>query len=267
MDYSSFDKNSSEQLFLQIRRMILQAIRTQELQPGQRMPSVNELSENLRVSRMTVRQAMQTLILEGWLYTVHGKGTFVAERPHIEQDLQNLKGWTEAIRAQGMSPSTRMISVEILPADRTIADYLNLANGEHVHRIVRLRYANDFPLSIEKAHLAVKRFPDLARLIQQPQASLYTILRNIYRVNPTKAVQFIEAGEADQASAELLDMKRRSPVLISERITYGMGSDPLEYVYGIARPGFVRYKTELSAGSAPTWQVTVPGENAEQATD
>lgn len=262
MDYSSLDKGSSEQLFLQIRRMVLRAIRAQELLPRQRMPSVNELSANLNVSRMTVRQALQALIQEGWLYTVPGKGTFIAERPHIEQNLQNLRGWTEEIRAQGMEPSTRIISVEKIPADRTTAHHLSIPIGEPVFRIIRVRYADDFPLTVEKAHLMVSRFPEAGQIMQQqPQASLYGILRTMYGANPLKAVQFLEAGEADQATAELLDLKSGSPVLISERITYAAGSDPLEYVYGIARPGFVRYKTELSAGSAIAWQVIVPGDN------
>lgn len=261
MDYSSLDKGSSEQLFLQIRRMVLRAIRVQELQPRQRMPSVNELSDKLGVSRMTVRQALQVLIQEGWLYTVPGKGTFIAERPHIEQNLQNLKGWTEEIRAQGMIPSTHTISIEAIPADRPAALHLNLPPGEPVYRIVRLRYANDFPLTLEKTHLVASRFPEIGQHLQQPYASLYNVMRQSYHVNPTRAVQTLEAGEADQASAELLDLKPGSPILILERITYGAGDDPLEYVYAVARPGFVRYKTELNAESSIAWQIKMPGDN------
>jgi GntR family transcriptional regulator len=262
MDYTSLDKTSSEQLFLQIRRILLRAIRGQELLPGQRVPSVNELSVNLQVSRMTVRQALQVLIQEGWLYTVPGKGTFVAERPHIEQNLQNLKGWTEEIRAQGMVPSTRLISIDSVSADRTTARYLNTSVGESIYRIVRVRYASNFPLAIEKAHLVASRFREITELFRGKQASLYSILRQTYGVNPTRAVQFLEAGEADQASAELLDLKPGSPVLISERITYAERDDPLEYVYGIARPGFVRYKSELTADTSPAWQIIVPNDGS-----
>jgi GntR family transcriptional regulator len=258
MDYSSLDKNNSEQLFLQIRRIVLSAIRAQALLAGQRLPSVNELSEQLSVSRMTVRQALQALIEEGWLYTVPGKGTFVAHRPHIEQSLQHLQGWTEEIRVQGMRPTTRLISVEMISADRTIARYLNLPVGENVFRIIRVRYAEDFPLAVEKAHLVVQRFPGLDQLIQQPQVSLYAILRQNYGLDPTRAVQFLEAGEADQVAAELLDLMPGSPALISERITYTADNNPLEYVYGISRPGFVRYKTELNTGSSTVRQFTVP---------
>ena len=261
MDYTTLNKDSSEQLFLQIRRIILGAIRSQGLLPLQRVPSVNELSNNLGVRRMTVRQALEALIQEGWLYTVPGKGTFVAERPHIEQDLVNLRGWTEEIRGQGMVPSTRTISMETIPADRTTAKHLNAPAGEQVYRVVRIRYANNFPLAIEKAHLVISRFPDIIEHLRDRQASLYNILRQMYGVNPTRAVQFMEAGEADQEAADLLDLKPGSPVLISERITYGAHKDPLEYVFGIARPGFVRYKTELTAENSPAWQIQIPGDS------
>jgi GntR family transcriptional regulator len=219
MEITTLDKNSSEQLYLQIRRMIIKAIREQELQPRQRVPSVNELSKATEVSRMTVRQALTALIHEGYLYTVPGKGTFVADRPHIEQDLQHLMGWTEEIQAQGMRPATRLISMDTLPAERVISRHLNLSPDADVYRVVRVRYADAFPLSVERAYLACKRFPGLDQLLQNAP-SLYSILRQAFGVRPVRALQFLEAGEADQQTAELLDLPPGKPVLISERITY-----------------------------------------------
>jgi GntR family transcriptional regulator len=260
MDITPLDKNSSEQLYLQIRRMIIKAIREQELQPRQRVPSVNELSEATEVSRMTVRQALMALINEGYLYTVPGKGTFVADRPHIEQDLQHLMGWTEEIQAQGMRPATRVISVDTIPADRAISRHLNLAPGAEIYRIVRVRYADAFPLSVERAYLACKRFPGLDQLLHNVP-SLYGILHQSFGVRPTRALQYLEAGEADQQTAELLDLQPGKPVLLSERITYAGPDDPIEYVSGATRPGFVRYKTELVAGRGTTVrQVIMPKE-------
>jgi len=257
MDITSLDKNSSEQLYLQIRRMVLKAIRQQELLPGQRIPSVNELSRDTDVSRMTIRQALQALLSEGYLYTVPGKGTFVAERPYVEQDLQHLQGWSEEIRAQGMRPSTRLVSVETQPADRLIAHNLNLPQGAPVFRIVRVRAADEFPLAVERAHLSCERFPGLDRLVQS-SPSLYSILRQSFGVVPVRASQFIEAGQADQQAADLLNLAYAAPVLVLERISYSTTNDPVEYVTSMTRSGFVRYKTELSAGGNTVRQVTIP---------
>jgi GntR family transcriptional regulator len=209
---------------------------------------------------MTVRQALTALINEGYLYTVPGKGTFVADRPHIEQDLQHLMGWTEEIQAQGMRPATRLISVDTIPAERTIGRHLNLDPGAQIYRIVRVRYADEFPLSVERAYLSRKRFPGLDQLLHNVP-SLYAILRQTFNVRPVRALQFLEAGEADQQAAELLDLQPGKPVLVSERITYAGPDDPIEYVSGATRPGFVRYKTELVAGKGTTVrQVIMPKE-------
>lgn len=259
MDITSLDKNSSEQLYIQIRRLVLKAIRLQELLPGQRIPSVNELSRDADVSRMTIRQALQTLINEGYLYTVPGKGTFVANRPYIEQDLQHLLGWSEEIRSLGMQPSTRLVSVETLPADRLIAHHLNLLPGEPIFRILRVRSADDFPLAVEKAHLSCARFPGLDRLVQS-SASLYHILHLSFGVVPVRALQFLEAGQVDQQAAELLGLAYTAPVLVLERISYTAGNDPVECVLGMTRSGFVRYRTELSAGGNTVRQVIIPQE-------
>jgi GntR family transcriptional regulator len=258
MDFSTLDKQSSEQLYLQIRRILLKAIRQQELTAGQKLPSAAVLSESMAVSRMTVRQALQTLINEGWLYTVPGKGTFVANSPHIEQNLQTLMGWTEEILAQGMRPSTRLISVDVLPADRLVARVLGISVGARLFQVVRLRLADDFPLSVERAHLAYDRFPGLDVYIRREQ-SLYQVLRQFYQVYPIRAVQFLEAGELDRHSAELLDVLPGQPALLSERISYTAEDQAVEYVTGVARPGFVRFRTELSAGSQAMRQVVRHG--------
>ncbi|HPH97446.1 MAG TPA: GntR family transcriptional regulator [Anaerolineaceae bacterium] len=254
MDFSSLNKESSEQLYLQIRRIILRAIRSQDLLPQQRVPSATELSELTGVSRMTVRQALQTLINEGWLYTVTGKGTFVADRPRIEQNLLHLMGWTEEIRQQHLEPSTKIISVEAIPADRSIANNLNIPLGNQVYRITRVRYADHFPLSIEKAHLSCDKFQGLDLLVKS-MTSLYQTLRENFEVYPVRAVQVLDAGEADQQISALLEMPIGKPVLLSERTTYASGDEAIEFVLGIHKPGFVRFVTELNSANISTQQI------------
>lgn len=249
MDFTQLDKKSSEQLYMQIRRILIKAIREQDLMPGQRIPSVSELSDLTAVSRMTVRQALQALIDEGWLYTVPGKGTFVSESPRIEQNLQYLSGWTEEISAQGMAPSTRVISLDVLPADKIVAKHLGVPIGTRVYCLARVRLADNYPVALEKTHLCCDSFPGLDKKIEL-NPSLYHILRENYHVYPIRALQFIEAGEADGVTAGLLEVPVGKAVLTSERITFDANGRQIEYTIGVTRAGFLRYKTELSANSA-----------------
>ena len=65
-----------EQIFSQIRDQILSG----ELQPDEALPSIRSLAKDLRISVITTKRAYEELEREGFLYTVAGKGCFVAEK-------------------------------------------------------------------------------------------------------------------------------------------------------------------------------------------
>ena len=65
-------------------------IRLGELRSGDRVPSENQLAAAYQVSRQTVRKALAILEQEGYIYAVHGKGTFVSERVRPEHKSHNI---------------------------------------------------------------------------------------------------------------------------------------------------------------------------------
>ncbi len=247
----SIDRNSAEPLYLQIRRAVLQSIREGKLAPHQRVPSERELSEAMGISRMTVRQALQTLINDGYLYTVPGKGTFVGRKPKIEQNLLRLSGFTEEVRAQGFNPGARLLSIETIPADEYLARPLEVAPGTPLFRISRLRLIDDLPVAVEHAHLVRARFPDLDKADLEHQ-SLYRVLQERYGLRLVRATQWIESQQADPRLAALLDIPPQQPVLAMERITYADSGQPVEFVISFYRADRFRLKVELRvSGQAP----------------
>jgi GntR family transcriptional regulator, transcriptional repressor for pyruvate dehydrogenase complex len=70
-----------------IRLEILRALQSQDLKPGDRLPSERELAINLHVSRPSVREAVKSLEAEGRLVVKHGQGVFVAE-PSVRKTLR-----------------------------------------------------------------------------------------------------------------------------------------------------------------------------------
>ncbi|MBQ3796982.1 MAG: GntR family transcriptional regulator [Butyrivibrio sp.] len=67
-----------EQLIDQIKKEIISG----ELKDDEMLPSVRTLSGELRISSLTVKKAYDKLEEEGFVITVHGKGTFVAATDH-----------------------------------------------------------------------------------------------------------------------------------------------------------------------------------------
>lgn len=70
------DKPIYEQITTQVKNAILSG----ELHPGEGLPSIRALAKDLRVSVITTKRAYDELEKAGYLYTVPGKGCYVAEK-------------------------------------------------------------------------------------------------------------------------------------------------------------------------------------------
>ena len=67
-------------IYEQIVTQIKNAIVAGELQEGEALPSMRLLARELRISLITTKRAYEELEREGFLYTMTGKGSFVAAR-------------------------------------------------------------------------------------------------------------------------------------------------------------------------------------------
>lgn len=70
-----------EQVKFGLRRLILTGV----LNPDDKMPSVRELSSQLAINPNTVQRAYRELEAEGYIYSVPGKGSFVAADKKVDQ--------------------------------------------------------------------------------------------------------------------------------------------------------------------------------------
>src|SRR5690625_792519 len=102
------DKNSPLPIYYQLSEQIKRLIETEQLLPGDLLPSEREYAERYNISRMTVRQAISNLVTESLLYRKKGKGTFVAEKK-FEQNLQGLTSFSEDMQLRGYTPSNQQI--------------------------------------------------------------------------------------------------------------------------------------------------------------
>lgn len=92
------NNSSMQPIYEQVVDQIKAAIIQEKLQSEQALPSVRSLAKDLRISALTVKKAYDTLEEEGFIITVHGKGSFVAginrnlqkeeRKKEIEMDLE-----------------------------------------------------------------------------------------------------------------------------------------------------------------------------------
>ena len=209
-----------------------QAIASGELTPGDRLPAERELAAKHGVSRMTVRQALQTLESRGLLRRAIGRngGSFVAQ-PKLERDLGTFSGLSEQLRRQGVAAGARVLSA------RT-------AHGSI--EVMRVRLADGEPLALERSSFPADRFAGLLAL--DLTGSLYDLLDEHFDAAPVRAVERIEPVLADAEEAEVLGLPVGAPLMLVDRTAYdsaGLVVETARDVFRGDRTSIVAWTSEL----------------------
>jgi GntR family transcriptional regulator len=228
LDLPTLDRHSVVPLYYQIQQHLLERIRSGALKPGEAIPSEQEISERLRISRMTARQALQSLCDLGMTYRRQGKGTFVSTIK-LEKNSREVLSFSEEMQASGSRPRSKVLSFEITPADFEAAQALRIPLSEKVFSLRRVRLAGASPMGVEWSRLPVQLCPGLLGHLD-PSASLYQALCERYGINIVAADEIVEAGQASAQAAKLLRLKAGSPIFLFTRTAYAQTGLPIEYV-------------------------------------
>jgi GntR family transcriptional regulator len=215
-------------IYLRISEDLEARILSGELAPGDRVPSERQLSEEHGASRMTIRQALRMLADRGLVETRNGLGTFVGHR-RIEEPLDTLSGFTEAMARKGLAASSLVLGTGTAKADEDCARALGVADRTEVHRLVRVRLVDGEPVALETTEIPVALVPDLFDLADFGSSSLYAALR-AKGIAPTTAEQRLSAGRPDRQTALALRIPEDTPVLLLSRRTADQRGRPIEFV-------------------------------------
>ena len=218
----------------QIEDWLADAIAAGRLNPGDRLPTEHDLAAWLGVSRMTLRQALSELAQRGLVAKAVGRrgGTFVAE-PKLEQDLTTLAGFSEQLRRHGKVAGARVLAATRIPASSAAAAALQVTEGDPVHDVRRIRFADGAPTVIEHSQFPAVLFPDL--LDCRLDGSLYDLLADRYGKRPYRARESLEPVVAGVREAEALEVDEGAPLMLVERTAYSEAGEPLEYARDLFR--------------------------------
>jgi len=231
-------------LYSRVEAVLASEIGDGALKVGDQLPTEDSLIARFEVSRITVRRAIQNLVSRGLVEIRRGKGTFVAA-PKITQELTELSGFVEDMRALGRRPTARVIGKEIVTADTTVARHLALTKGEHVVRIRRVRLADGVPLSFDETYLPV----EIGKRIMTNNLKvepIFTLLERKYDVPLVEAEYKLEAVAAEAEVAAALRVKQGSPIFRIERTSYSTGNRPVDYERLYYRGDLIRFVTRLA---------------------
>lgn len=220
------DKSGFIPLYYQIQRALMEKIQSGALSQGDPIPSEEELSRTYQVSRMTARQALHGLKVNGFAFSEKGRGTFVT-RPKLEKNVMHLQGFTEDMRQRGMTASSKLLEQSAMSPTDELRDKLRLNADDRVMCLRRLRLADGMPMALEDSYIPLQRFPGIER-VDFSRHSLYATLREEYGVRVGYADEIIEALPAMREEAELLTIPNRASILSISRIIFTTRETPIE---------------------------------------
>lgn len=236
---AQLDHSSPTPLYQQVRNWLLSGIKHGVWLPGAPIPPERKLSVDLAVSRATLRQAVETLVQDGYLVRQHGRGTFVAE-PKFEQPLDKLRGFSENMRALGVAAASQLLDARLEPASGNVATALGLEEGAAVAVIKRVRLADGVPLMVESCHLNYERVVGI--LAHDLTRSLYETLEREYGLALKLELETLEVRPAEAWAARALSWSPVDAVLYTERVTRDTSGGRIEFTRRYARPDRCRFR-------------------------
>ena len=236
------NSSSHTPLYLQLEAALRSVLAAGKWRPGEALPPERELAEQLGVSRITLRKALERLEDEGLLLRRQGSGTYVA--PRVEQPLSVLTGFSQDMRARGLEASSRWVQRGVFQATPEEALALGLSPGSQVARLERVRLAQGEPMALELAVLPARYLPDPEAVAE----SLYAHLE-ARSLRPVRALQRLRAVAAGEREAGLLGVAPGAPVLYIERLGYLPDGGVLEFTRSHYRGDRYDFVAELRSGA------------------
>ena len=228
--------------YLQVKDFILERIAGGTLRAGERVPSENELTRTLTVSRMTANRALRELAADGVLVRVAGVGTFVAEQRVHAHPLE-VRNIADEIRARGHEYRVKVLALDSVSASREVAERCGVKPGAQLDYSLLTHFEDAAPLQVEERYVN----PQVAPGYLRNDFSRTTPHEFLIRVAPLqRAEHIVRALVPERRIRRLLRLEAGEACLLIMRRTFSHGR--IASVADLYHPGS-RY--ELAASCQP----------------
>lgn len=239
------DFNSRTQLYYQLYDILYKDISGGNYQPGEMLPTENNLIEEYGVSRVTVRKAMDMLMNDGLIEKRRGQGTFV-QTSKLKTELRKANYFAELTKELGYIAHTKVISNKKVIASKGIAEMLEVPENTPVVNLRRLRYANNVPVRYESAYLEYSKYGKIEKE-DFTDGSLRKFLKENYDIAWSHVDEKIYAIAADSKRARYLQVEENAPLLMGECVFFTPDGRPSEvtHVYYRGDMNYFSFFSEL----------------------
>ena len=194
------------------------------------LPHQTELVKEFGVSRMTIKNAINILIMEGLLLSKRGSGTKVLNHSFWDRDTSSVneyKGLSYQMKMQKRDLQSQVITFEVCFPDSRVQEMLKVAAEEPVYHVIRLRISDGHPYILEHSFMPVDLVTGLTKEILH--RSVYDYLLEELNYKFAGAYRTFQAAKSDEYDRQYLKCQSDDPVLELEQIIYLESGRPIDY--------------------------------------
>jgi len=215
-----------------------------KLKSHDKLPSERDFCVQYGFNRMTLRSALQQLIVDGVIYNRPGVGVFVAEEK-ISRSLSGLNSMTEYAKKEGFELSSVVLSFDESISTKELSSRLKIEIGSKIYILTRLRKMNKIPLLIETVYLSADRFPGL-ETYEFNEISLYKVLEDHFGVHVNCGEETIRITYLSDFEANLLDQPEGTPAFFIRSTTWDDDGNTVEDLKSVTRADIFCYTNVLN---------------------
>lgn len=236
------DPKSSKPLHIQAEEVLRTLIETEEYKNGKLLPTEIDLSEQLNISRNTLRAAINKLVMEGLLVRKKGHGTRVVKKA-VLGGVKNWLSFSQEMKMLGIEVRNFELHISFCKPSEKICSFFNLneENPDKCLVLERVRGNRDYPFVYFISYFNPTIGMTGDENFSEP---LYTLLENQYNIIVKTSKEEISARLAGDFIAKKLDIDANDPILIRKRFVYDVNQIPIEYNIGYYRADSFTYTIE-----------------------
>lgn len=233
MDASAVDRARPQKLYCQLLAILREPIERGEWTVGMQIPTEEQLCERYRVSKTTVRSAIEELVALGYLRKIQGKGTFV--RRLIPEESIRMTIYLNAERMEFTAAHrSHVIGSGTVQPEVEIADYLNLGPGEPCWHLARVLVLDGLPLALERLYIPMRLcVGDLGE--REAVVPLTSCIEGRCALKIQRLREKSDLPDAGEQEAGLLRIPAHAPALRIRQFFYGPGNQPVGFASTLRR--------------------------------
>lgn len=204
-------------------------IANHEYKVNDQLPLEKEMCKKYGVSKITIKKAVDMLVIKGLVVKRRGSGTFVKDIQKVEikemSESNMISGFTGAFSDKIVE--SKVLEFSIIPVNDEIANKLRIELDEFVYNICRVRYANGEPCVIEYTYMPIRVITGLKKCILEK--SIYSYIQDVLNLKVKSAHRTIRAKSPTEIECKYLNINEKIPVLEVEQVAFLDNGVPFEY--------------------------------------